>query len=123
MRKLLLVAAAMLVAAPAYAGTMENTYGNTVLVTNAKGEVTTLLYEADGTYTAKAKDDKGADVTVTGKWEIKDGKYCATPNAVEGQPAPTQSCTEFVDGKNVGDKWEQKGIENEAITVEIKAGR
>jgi hypothetical protein len=123
MRKLLLVAAAVLVAAPAYAGTMDNTYGNTVLVTNAKGEVTTLLFEADGSYTAKGKDEKGADVTISGKWEIKDGKYCATPNPVEGQPAPVQNCSEYVDGKTVGDKWDQKGIENEAITVEIKAGR
>jgi hypothetical protein len=123
MRKLLLAAAVVLVAAPALAGTMDSTYGNTVLVTNAKGEVTTLLLEADGTYVAKGKDEKGADVTVKGKWEIRDGKYCATPDAVEGQPAPKESCTEYVDGKNVGDKWDQKGIEGEAITVEITQGR
>ena len=123
MRKLLLAAAALLVAAPALAGTMDSTYGNTVTVTNTKGEVTTLLFEADGTYVAKGTDDKGAPVTGGGKWAIKDGKYCATANAVEGQPEPKESCTEYVDGKVAGDKWEQKGTEGEAITVEIKAGR
>jgi hypothetical protein len=111
--------AAVFLAAPAFAGTMESTYGNTVIVTNGKGEVTTLLFEADGSYTAKGAD--GA--AVQGKWAIKEGKYCATPNAVAGQPEPTEACSEFVDGKNVGDSWTQKGIDGTDITVEIKAGR
>ena len=123
MKKLLLAAAAVLVAAPALAGTMDSTYGNTVTVTNSKGAQTTLLFEADGTYTAKGQNADGTDMMGGGKWEVKDGKYCSTPNAVEGQPAPVESCTEYVDGKNVGDKWTQKDANGEDITVEISAGR
>ncbi len=124
MRMMLLAAAAVLVAAPALAGTMDSTYGNTVTVTNAKtGAVTTLLFEADGSYTAKGKNADGTDIMGGGKWVIKDGKYCSTPNAVEGQPAPKEECSEFVDGKNVGDKWTQKDADGEEITVEISAGR
>lgn len=123
MRKVLLAAVAVLIAGPALAGTMDNTYGNTVTVTNAKGEVSTLLFEKDGTYVAKGMNAEGKAVEGGGTWAIKDGKYCSTPKAVEGQPAPAEACSEFVEGKNVGDKWEQKDANNETITVEIKAGR
>jgi hypothetical protein len=119
MRKLLLAAAAVLVAAPALAGTMESSYGNTVTVTNAEGKTMTLLFSEDGTFTGTGYD--GA--AIGGKWVVKEGKYCSTANAVEGQPAPTEACTDYVDGKNVGDSWKQKGTDGADITVAITAGR
>jgi hypothetical protein len=112
-------AAVLLVAAPALAGSVDNMYGNTVLITNSKGETSTSLLESDGTYKTTLANGQ----VVSGKWEIRDGKFCATPAPVEGQPAPAESCGEYVDGKNVGDKWTQKGADEETITVEIKAGR
>lgn len=112
-------AAAALFATPALAGSLESMYDNTVVITNTKGESYSSHVEKDGTYKATMADGK----VVTGKWEVKNGQFCGTPDAVEGQPAPVQSCGEFVDNKNVGDKWEQKNAAGETITVEIKAGR
>lgn len=109
-------------AAMAADDTMAATYGNTVLVTNAKGEVLKLWFKADGTYTAEtAKGEKGS-----GKWVIKGDKYCSTPtlpaNAPAGTPAPTETCSAYVGGHKVGDKWTQKDNAGADITVEIKAG-
>jgi hypothetical protein len=125
MRKVALLGAA--VAALAFAGTaladtMAETYGNTVQSTNDKGETTKLWFKNDGTYTVEtAKGEKGS-----GKWAIKDGKYCGTPNlpanAPKDTPAPKEACTEYQANHKVGDKWTQKDSDGKDITVEIKKG-
>ena len=125
MRKLALLSVAVAAigfAGVAFADTMAETFGNTLLVTNDKGEVTKLWFKADGTYTAEtAKGEKGS-----GKWVIKDGKYCNTPDlpatAPKDTPAPKEACTEYQGDHKVGDKWTQKGTDGTMVTVEIKKG-
>lgn len=106
----------------AFADTMEQTYGNTVLSTNDKGETTKLWFKADGTYSGEtAKGEK-----FSGKWAVKNGKYCSTPdaapNAPAGTPAPTETCIDYQGNHKVGDKWSQNDADGKPITVEIKAG-
>lgn len=114
--------AACALAGAAFADTMSETYGNTVISTNDKGETTKLWFKADGTYTyVTAKGDKGS-----GKWAIKDGKYCGTPdlpaNAPAGTPAPKESCQPYEANHKAGDKWSQKDAEGKTFNIEIKKG-
>lgn len=119
-----LVALALTGAAIAADDPMAGTYGNTVVVTNAKGEATKLWFAKDGTYKVEtAKGQKG-----TGKWALKDNnsKYCSTADlpagAPAGTPAPKEMCSEFKGAHKAGDKWSQKDADGADITVEIKAG-
>lgn len=103
---------------------MSGVYGNTIVVTNAKGESTKLWINKDGTYKAQGADGKSG----TGKWVVKENntKYCSTPDlpatAPAGTAAPKETCSEFKGGHKAGDKWQQKDAEGQTITVEIKAG-
>lgn len=126
MRKIALLGFGMLVAAgfagTALADTMAETYGNTVIATNDKGEATKIWFKADGTYSGQtAKGDK-----FTGKFAIKNGQYCATgdlpANAPAGTPAPKEACQPYEGGHKVGDKWTQNGADGKPVTIEIKAG-
>ena len=66
----LVLAAGLSGAAVASDDPMAGAYGNTVLVTNAKGETSKIWINKDGTYTAQGADGKQG----TGKWALKDGK-------------------------------------------------
>lgn len=122
MRKFLMAAAAAVAlsgAVFASADPMEGTYGNKVVTTNAKGEATTFWFKADNTYKVKLANGQEG----TGKWAIKDGKFCITPNIPAGQPAAPEQCSEFTGGgKKPGDKWTQKDAAGAEIKVEIVAG-
>lgn len=119
-----LVALGLAGAAIASTDPMEGAYGNTVIVTNAKGEKSKLWINKDGTF--KGESAKGEKFT--GKWVLKDNntKYCSTadlpPNAPKDTPAPKESCSEFKGPHKAGDKWEQKDADGAPITVEITAG-
>jgi len=126
MRKIALLAFGALVASgfatAALADTMAETYGNTVIATNDKGEATKLWFKADGTFSGQ--DSKGQKFT--GKWAIKDGKYCSTAdlpaNAPANTPAPKETCGDYQGNHKVGDKWTQNDGMGKPVTVEIKAG-
>jgi hypothetical protein len=103
---------------------MAGVYGNTVIVTNAKGEATKLWIKNDGTFTGEsAKGDK-----FSGKWTLKDNnkQYCSTvdlpANAPAGTPAPKESCTALQGMHKAGDKWDQTDAAGAKSTIEIKAG-
>jgi hypothetical protein len=119
-----LVAMSVAGAAMAADDPMASVYGNTVLVTNAKGETSKIWIAQDGTM--KGEGAKGEKFT--GKWALKDSnkQYCSTvdlpADAPAGTAAPKEACSEFVGGHKAGDKWEQKDAAGEKITVEIKAG-
>ncbi|MCE9520859.1 MAG: hypothetical protein K8S25_00325 [Alphaproteobacteria bacterium] len=126
MRKIAILGFAALVAAglsgAALADTMAEAIGNTVLATNAKGETTKLWFKADGTYTFEtAKGEKGS-----GKWAIKEGKYCNTPDlpatAPAGTAAPKETCDVYEANHKAGDKWAQKNASGETFNIEIKKG-
>jgi hypothetical protein len=127
MRKIALgavIALGLASAAIAAADPMEGAYGNTVIVTNAKGEKTKLWINKDGTF--KGEGAKGEKFT--GKWTLKDNntKYCSTvdlpANAPKETPAPKESCSEFKGAHKAGDKWTQKDADGADVTVEIVAG-
>lgn len=126
MRKIALLAFGALVASgfatAALADTMAETYGNTVLATNDKNETTKLWFKADGTFTGQ--DSKGQKFS--GKWAIKDGKYCSIadmpPNPPKDMPAPKESCGDYQGNHKVGDKWSQNDSAGKPVAIEIKAG-
>jgi len=119
-----LVALGLAGAAIASPDPMEGAYGNTVIVTNAKGEKSKLWINKDGTF--KGESAKGEKFT--GKWSLKDNntKYCSTADlpasAPKDTPAPKETCSEFKGPHKAGDKWEQKDADGQTITVEIVAG-
>ncbi|MEQ1755931.1 MAG: hypothetical protein ABL973_17545 [Micropepsaceae bacterium] len=102
---------------------MAGTYGNTVVVTTAQGDISKIRINRDGTYKAQGTDGK----SVTGKWAMRDNntKYCSMPDlpatASAGAVAPKEMCSEFKGAHRVGDKWQQKDSEGQTIAVEIKA--
>jgi hypothetical protein len=126
MRKFVMAAAAAVAlsgAVFASADPMAGTYGNKVVTTNAKGEATTFWFNADKSY--KVKTSAGQEGT--GKWEIKDGKFCIIANlpanAPAGTAAPAPQCSEYVGGgKKAGDTWKQKDATGAEISVAIVAG-
>ena len=109
-------------AALAAADPVASAYGNTVVVTNDKGETSKIWFKADGTYSGvSAKGEK-----FTGKFAIKGGKYCGTADlpaaAPAGTPAPKEMCQDYQGTHKVGDKWTQNDSMGKPITIEIKAG-
>jgi hypothetical protein len=122
MRKFVLAAAAAVALAGssfASADPMAGTYGNKVVTTNAKGEATTFWFKADKSYKVKT----AAGQEGTGKWEIKDSKFCIMPDVPAGTAAPAPQCSEYVGGgKKAGDTWKQKDATGAEISVAIVAG-
>lgn len=107
------LAAAVLFAVPASAETVDNTYSNTLLATNAKGETLSWLLEPDNTFKITGPDGKA----VTGAWKIAGDKFCITPTG------GAEDCFTYVLGKNVGDSWDVQNSAGETVKVSIKAGR
>ena len=103
-----------LFAAPAFADTMENTYGNTIVVTYPNGAQATYQFNADGTFTGTAPGGS----QMAGTFTVQGDQLClAAPN---GQPP---QCTTVATDKNVGDTWSQTASDGSAINVELRAGR
>jgi hypothetical protein len=93
---------------------MQNTYGNTVVVTYANGAEARYFFNQDGTFTGVAPGGS----TMAGRWAIQEEQLCLMPPS--GQ-APT--CTPLAGEKNVGDTWQQTGADGSQITVTLQAGR
>ncbi len=105
---------------------MANTYGNTVVTKNAKtGAEGQLLFNADGTYTAKGTDPKGQPVQYPGKWALKDNgaTLCLTPQLPPNTPnAPGTSCSP-VASHPVGEHWTVTNDQGDSFDVVVNAGR
>jgi len=95
---------------------MANRYGNTTVVTNAKGEVTKLMYNKDGTMTVVQPDGS----KVTAKWAVKEGKLCITPDG--GPMAGKEQCNPFDPSKKAGDNWEITAGDGSKVKISIVAG-
>lgn len=108
-----IAAAAALMAGSAFADTIENAYGNTIVVTGADGAAIRYQFNADGSFAAALPDGN----TLAGTYEVADGQICLTPAGGE------RGCTGYVGDKNVGDTWTQTAIDGSNITVSIEAGR
>lgn len=118
---------AVLSAGAAYAGAMDNTFGNTIGVTNKEnGATSKMFFEPDGTYTATAVTAEGQEVSGSGTWTEADGRICITPtlpaDAPEGTPQPATSCGPLEEHQ-VGDTWDFTNDAGENFTITLTAGR
>ncbi len=101
MKKLMLAAAVIACAAPAFAQeatTLQNvTTKGTVIKAEVQGQALELpmTYKADGTYTTNAMGQE-----VSGKWRIDGTKLC-TINSMN----PAETCIEYPAGKKPGDEF------------------
>lgn len=120
MKRILMGVAALALSttlAVAAADPMAGRYGNTTVVTNAKGEVTKLHYNQDGTMAVILPDG----TKTTGKWAMKDGKLCVTADA--GPQKGQEQCNPFAGEKKVGDTWEITMGDGSKAKVTIVAGQ
>ncbi len=109
-----LAVAVSLFAAPAFADTMQNTYGNTIVVTYPSGSEASYFFNEDGTFTGTAPGGSA----MAGRWTVEGENLCLIPPS--GQ-AP--ACTTIQADKNVGDTWTQLCADGSEINVELRAGR
>jgi hypothetical protein len=103
-----------MIAAPALADTMQNTYGNTIVVTYPNGAQATYQFNADGTFTGTAPGGS----QMAGTFTVEGEQLCLAPP--NGQPP---QCTSVATDKNIGDTWTQTGTDGSQISVELRAGR
>jgi hypothetical protein len=125
--KLAMAGVFLCVATAAYADDpMANTYGNTVTTKNTKtGAVGTLMFNADGTYTAGGTGPDGKAMTYPGKWATKDNgaTLCLTPTLPAGTPnAPGESCSPLA-AHPVGEHWTVTNSAGDTFDVVVTAGR
>jgi len=115
MKRLIAIAAFLCLSSPgaAFADTMQNAVGNTLVVTTASGAVVRYRFNAAGSYAATLPDGSAG----SGAWEVADGQICLTP------AGGARGCTGYVADKNVGDTWTQAGVDGGQITVAIQAGQ
>jgi hypothetical protein len=97
----------------AFAQTMANSYENTVVLTYANGAQAHYHFNADNTFGVHAPDGS----RVHGRYEVTGDQICLTPEGGE------RACTQYVDGKNVGDTWTQPLADGSTATATIVAGR
>lgn len=105
--------AAVLAAGVASADTMENAYGNTVVVTYANGAAARYHFNADHTFMLMLPDGS----STSGTYEITGDQICLTPAGGE------RACTGYVGGKSVGETWTQTATDGSSVTVSLEAGR
>lgn len=103
-----------MIATPAMADTMQNTYGNTIVVTYPSGAQAMYYFNADGTFTGTAPGGS----TMAGRYTAEGDQLCLIPPS--GQ-AP--QCTTIAMDKSVGDTWTQNAADGAEISVELRAGR
>ena len=124
---LALAGAFLLASTASYAADpMATTYGNTVTTKNAKtGASGTLLFNADGSYTANATGAGGKPLSYPGKWVTQDNgaTLCLTPTLPAGTPnAPGQSCSPLT-VHPVGEHWTVTNSAGDSFDVVVTAGR
>jgi hypothetical protein len=101
---------------------MANTYANTVTTKSAKtGLGGTLLFNADGSYSANTTGTDGKPLSYQGKWVLKDNgaTICLSPTLPN--PPPT-SCSPLAKHA-VGDSWNVTNDQGETFGVSLTAGR
>lgn len=122
-----IVAAASMVALPAFAASMEPRFGNTMLGTRPDGTVMKLYYNRDHTFSGEITPPHSTAVfEAKGKWWLDGKNLCVQQELPEGQGEAPKSCAELK-GDKVGDKWQTTvhGADGkpEVQSVEIVKGR
>lgn len=101
---------------------MSNTYANTVTTKSQKTGVTgTLLFNADGTYSANTTGPDGKPFAYKGAWTLKDNgaAICLTPTIPNPPPASCSPLTKHA----VGESWSVTNEQGETFDVSMTAGR
>lgn len=101
---------------------MANTYANTVTTTSAKTGVSgTLLFNADGSYSASTTGPDGKPLAYQGKWMLKDGgaTICLSPTLPNPPPPNCSPLTTHA----VGESWNVTNDQGESFAVSLTAGR
>jgi hypothetical protein len=122
---LALAGAFLAISATAHADdVMANTYANTIHTKNtANGQMGTLLFNADSTFTGSVMGPDGKPIPYNGSWGVSGGRICLTPNIPAGTPnAPGPSCSPIV-SHNVGDAWTLTNDQGASYEVSLSAGR
>ena len=98
---------------------MANTYGNTVTTKDMKtGNMGTLLFNQDGSYTASGTGADGKAMSYGGKWAAHDGQLCLTPSVQGG----TESCSPLATHP-IGEHWTVTNSAGQSFDVVVTAGR
>jgi len=97
--------------APAFAETMDATFGNTVTVTQPDGATDRYLFEPDGTFVEHSHDGQ----TYAGHWARHEGDVCLTVGDHE-------DCSPVPLDKAVGDAWPMQ-TSSGSLAIKIVAGR
>lgn len=114
MKKLIAALAfAAAAALPAAAGTIENSFGNTLNVTLADGTTLAFHFNPDNTYVMKLPDNS----TVSGSWALQNNQLCLTPAG--GAP----DCHPDPGNYNVGDTWTGVNGQGQEMSLSLTAGR
>lgn len=114
MRRLAMTVAALaLSAGVAWADTIENLYGNTLLVTYPSGAVERFFINEDGTMEVEI----GGQLLGAMPWTRDGDQFCVAP---EGTPP---QCSDFPADKAVGDSWEVTRPDGRTAHYSIVAGR
>jgi hypothetical protein len=125
MKRSLSIAAAAALFTLALAGTsqaadaMADTYGNTVVATDASGAAVKYFFNADKTWTATLPDKS----TAKGTWTSDDKQICvivAEPAAMANGGKPNCSPLE---AHKVGDSWSSTNSAGQTAKITIVAGR
>jgi len=116
MKKILSVLAAASVltfGGAAYADNlMDDTFGNTVTIADAEGNVlVSYFFNEDGTFSMAGADGS----SVEGTWTLDGDNMCFTAGEQE-------SCQE-IDDRAVGESWTETQEDGSSITISIVEGR
>jgi len=100
-------------AVPAAAGTIENSFGNTLNVQPEGSPALRFHFNADNTYAMVLPDN----TSVTGTWAMTNGQLCLTPagGAAECHPDPGNY--------SVGQTWAGQSGQGVAMQMSLTAGR
>lgn len=88
--------------------TLQVLVANDAVIT-AQGYAIPIDYNEDGTYSGEAMGS-----AFTGKWRIDGNKLCTSSSL-----SPTESCTEYPEGKGAGDEFTVTSPTLGAVTVKI----
>lgn len=106
MRRLLIAAAILALAAPAAADTLQEVTTKGIVL-SVQGMDIEVTYTPDGKFTA-------LDGQVTGTWRIDGEKLCTTSNF-----EPAEQCVAYPTGKTSGDSFDVTGPQGTA-TIRIR---
>jgi hypothetical protein len=110
-----IAAAAVLTAAAgtAAADTIDNLFGNTLLVSYPSGNQERFYFDADGAFRMIVHDD----VEISAAWTRDGDNICITMEDLEPQ------CSAFPADKAPGESWEKAGENGETVRYQIVEGR